>query len=825
MALAEVKQRLPFVTMSIIVDPILVKPVGTAIILYHGHTTVQDKALVDTGSMFSMLRKAYTYLLGTGTDKFHDTTLSRYRFLAANGTPITIYGSVAITIALPMEDRINKTFTHDFFIADVSDNIVGYDFLQRNALTFNPCTETIAKVSQINTECDESETRVVKLGGITSSMRLHSLGEHCKFGNKLTNTATTNQMMSHEEGRDYRTVGHKSTQTPKSMYEDKERRKVHFAQPLEERLNIKDWSEFKRDHYDPAVHEIIVEGNDLPLLVEFARRSRLASVQPRAVQKYLRTVHALTASDDLDEGREQLVNELQTRFPDVFSLKLQEKNKAPVKLYITTCNEHTYRPPHIYPVPNAYRERVKETIDEMIQQGVLRHSKSHYAAPLTCVKKKDGSIRVCTDFRALNAIIKQDKYVIPHIDYIKKHILGNVFTTLDLKNGFQQVMINEADRHKTAMATPWGLLEYCRMPFGLKNALNCFQRFMNIILYGLKNIFIYIDDIIIFSEDLQQHKRHVIAVFERLNQYGLIINHAKSHFCKEQIEYLGLEFSAEGYRAVSNCELKLRDMAKPRTVKEVQKFLGMVNYYRTHIPNLAELAAPLYDLCQKSRSFEWLPEHDESFCAIIDLYQKRLSLAPLKPKGQLEVYTDASDVACGAVLLQDKRPIEFYSKKFSPAEQRYSCHERETFGLVSAVLHFRHILIGEEFVVYTDHKPLVYWLQRPPVNERHARWMVKVQGLHFTIKYVEGAYNFVADVLSRPSGLEKVSYQELHDHIKLNAIQLHFLSEELKVAQTKEFVQSCKIPESQLETHEGYQYVNHNGNLKLLIPPSFAILL
>ena len=165
-----------------------------------------------------------------------------------------------------------------------------------------------------------------------------------------------------------------------------------------------------------------------------------------------------------------------------------------------------YKAPYIYPIPNAFREGAKAAIDEMLLQGVLRHSKSYYAAPLTCAPKKDGSIRVCTDFRALNRIIRSDKYVIPRIDYIKQHITGYVYSTIDLKNGFQQVLINESDRYKTAMATPWGLFEYCRMPFGIKTAPNCFQRFMNISMRGLTNLFVYIDDVIIFSPNIEQHK-------------------------------------------------------------------------------------------------------------------------------------------------------------------------------------------------------------------------------------------------------------------------------------------------------------------------------
>ena len=299
-------------------------------------------------------------------------------------------------------------------------------------------------------------------------------------------------------------MAHKAIQTVRELVTTMQkkrkpkRKKVQFAQNLEQHMYREDTTTLI-----PGIHSIQTIGMERPLTVEFARGDRIASVEPKAFKKYLRTIHALTGVEDLAKYREDFVVQMKSKYPDVFSGELQDRGISPVKLYIPTYDEQLYKAPHIYPVPNAYRERVKQTIDDMIDQGVLRHSKSPFAAPLTCVKKKDGSIRVCTDFRALNAIVKQDKYVIPHIDYIKKHILGNIFTTLDLKNGFQQVLINEPDRYKTAMATPWGLLEYCRMPFGLKNAPNCFQRFINIVLYGLRNLFVYIDDVIIFSEDVE----------------------------------------------------------------------------------------------------------------------------------------------------------------------------------------------------------------------------------------------------------------------------------------------------------------------------------
>ena len=420
---------------------------------------------------------------------------------------------------------------------------------------FNPSTETIAKVSQVTVRAREEDTQVIKLGGVSSTAKLHESGEHCKHPKEHHGVAHITNNRQEEQNRDYRVAQHKATQTHKSRDRKKKvAKQVRFAAEIidiEKEMRKRGDNPLQTCNKDEVkVYKIEAQGIPQPLIMEFARSQRIHSIRPKAIRRYLRTVHALTAGEDIDQAREQFMERMKSKYPDVFSTELKDKGISPVKLYIPLYNEQLYKPPHIYPVPNAYRERVKQTIDEMIEQGVLRHSKSHFAAPLTCVKKKDGSIRVCTDFRALNAIVKQDKYVIPHIDYIKKHILGNVFTTLDLKNGFQQVLIHEPDRYKTAMATPWGLLEYCRMPFGLKNAPNTFQRFINIVLYGLKNLYVYIDDVIIFSEDVEQHIAHVSAVFERLNQYDLIINKQKSHFFREKIEYLGLEFSSDGYRPV-----------------------------------------------------------------------------------------------------------------------------------------------------------------------------------------------------------------------------------------------------------------------------------
>jgi hypothetical protein len=463
------------------------------------------------------------------------------------------------------------------------------------------------------------------------------------------------------------------------------------------------------------------------------------------------------------------------------------------------------------------------------------------------------------------------------------HIKGKVFSSLDLREGFMQVTVAEKDRPKTAVKTPWGLFEYNRMPFGLRNAPPTFQRFINSVLHGVPSIFVYIDDVVIFTDTYDRHLEIIEMVLTRLNDNGLIINAEKSTFLATQITYLGMDFDQNGYRPVETCLPKIQNYSAPRDRKGIQKFLGVINYYRSHIPNLASVAAPLYHLLNKAAKFIWGDREQESFDLLKALFEQRLRLYPLDTIGKIELFTDASDVACGAVLTQDSKPIEFYSRTFTPVECRYSTFERETLAMVTSILHFRNILIGTPFTLWTDHKPLMSWLVRPPKTERHARWLVKLQDYQFEILHIEGERNVLADLMSRPDGLTKVDCQKLHlatrqsmdpidqeTHSEINAIAaIHFDSHthtrlasrssrtgstnlnltqvrnaipsiptadtatiisavsrlgfeaEIKEAQTPEFIRNCKINPDQLVKRDGLAYVLQDGVHKILVPPAF----
>ena len=333
---------------------------------------------------------------------------------------------------------------------------------------------------------------------------------------------------------------------------------------------------------------------------------------------------------DLANSRTEFMNRLTNTFPDLFKdeIDVTEVPNHDVRLEIVTSGY--YKRPFCYRLPEFYHTEAKEKVDKMLSQGILRASSSPYASPMVCAPKKDGTLRVCTDFRHLNDITIADRYVMPRIDDIKRSIRGRVFSTIDLREGFYQIPIQEPDIPKTAMSTPWGLFEYVRTPFGLKNAPATFQRFLNHVTHQLENTSVYIDDLIIYSNTVEEHFHHLFLLFERLSRFGLVINLEKSEFFVTKAKYLGVVFSSRGYHP--DMEIigpRLDQMPKPHDRKSMQKFLGLVNYVRQHIPNLAHLARPLYELVKKHTRFAWNNNHELAYHKLISRCKQGIPLSPL----------------------------------------------------------------------------------------------------------------------------------------------------------------------------------------------------
>lgn len=427
------------------------------------------------------------------------------------------------------------------------------------------------------------------------------------------------------------------------------------------------------------------------------------------------------ADDINDPRREELLEGIRRKYASCFDNNIRTEPRHNIKCKIEI--EKEIKPPYIYRAPQIYHGQIKEKLTELEQAGVIRRSNSKYKMPITCVQKANGKLRLCVDFRSLNQAIRKDAYILPRIEDIRRGIKGKVFSTIDLKEGFNQVPMTEDSIQYTAMATPFGVYEYTRMPFGICIAPSVFQRLMDSILEGLEKVFGYIDDILLYTDTTDEHINLLEATLNRLAEAGLQVNTEKSKFLKRRVKYLGFTFSDEGNSAPEGHYPKITDAVKPTTRKEILQFMGRILYYKSHIPDLAKIAAPLYDLTSTKRKFEWTEKHDEAFNKLKQAWNSKLTLVPFDNSKEITIETDASSEAIGAALLQDKKPVEFYSYKLLPRERNYSAHEREALAIVKALRNWRHLLLGRKFTVFSDHKPLVWWLYKK-TSEQQARQMV-----------------------------------------------------------------------------------------------------
>ena len=399
---------------------------------------------------------------------------------------------------------------------------------------------------------------------------------------------------------------------------------------------------------------------------------------------------------------------------------------------------------------------------KMEKAGIIRRSTSAWASPLHMVPKPDGSWRPCGDYHRLNTVTTPDRYPVPHIQDFTQRLSGkSVFTKLDLVKGYYQVNMNPADIPKTAIITPFGLWEFVVMPFGLRNAGNTFQRMMDRVGAGLDFAFIYLDDILIASSTMEEHHVHLQQVFERLSEFGLVINPAKCAFGRSSIEFLGHAVSAAGVAPLTKHLDAISTFPAPADRQQLQRFLGMVNFYRRFIKNAAKVLAPLTDgLKGPASAFLWTPAMQASFASAKALLVQVVGLSHPIAGAALSVVTDASATHVGAALQQWSslgaggawQPLAFFSKKLSDTETRYSTFDRELLGAYLAVRHFRFALEGRQFCLLTDHKPLCAALRRvsPPWSARQQRHLSYLAEFTDDIRFLPGDLNPVADCLSRP---------------------------------------------------------------------------
>lgn len=477
------------------------------------------------------------------------------------------------------------------------------------------------------------------------------------------------------------------------------------------------------------------------------------------------------------------ISALLNAMPDVFALHDMDfghtdKVKHHIKLSDETPFKHRPRPIHPQDV-----SAVRKHLQELLNAGIIRESESPFASPIVVVRKKDNSVRLCIDFRKLNAQTIKDAYALPNLEEAFSVLTGSKwFSVLDLKSGYYQIEMEEQDKAKTAFVCPLGFWEFNRMPQGVTNAPSTFQRLMERCMGSLNRseVLVFIDDLIVFSETLEEHERRLLQVLNRLREYGLKLSPEKCKFFQTSVRYLGHVVSEDGVSTDPSKIEVVKAWPRPQNLKELKSFLGFAGYYRRFVQDFSKIVRPLNDLTigypsvrRKSKckvvnkscfnpkdpiGDRWTAECQQAFEAIVDKLTTAPVLGYADPKLPYLLHTDASTTGLGAALYQEQggqlRVIAYASRGLTRSEARYPAHKLEFLALKWAVtVKFSDYLYGSEFTVVTDSNPLTYVLTSAKLDATSYRWLSSLSTFNFKIQYRAGAQNRDADGLSRrPNG-------------------------------------------------------------------------
>ncbi|GFY35177.1 hypothetical protein TNCV_5045511 [Trichonephila clavipes] len=454
-----------------------------------------------------------------------------------------------------------------------------------------------------------------------------------------------------------------------------------------------------------------------------------------------------------------------SEYPDLSNPSLISKSAShgTVHHIITTGPPVTARPRRLH--PKLY-DAVKVEFEFLLAQGIIRPFKSPWSSPLHVVPKSDCIVRPVGDYRQLNSVTEFDSYPMPYLNDFAHALHGKrIFSKIDIFKAFHQIPIAECDIPKTVVTTPWGLYEYIHLCFGLVNAPQTFMRFMHEVLRGLPFCFIYLDDILCYSENAEEHRSHLRTIFQRLSSYGLKLNISKCVFGVTELIFLGHLITPDGIKPLPDKVQAVLDYKQPETVGSLRKFLELLNFYRRFLPKAAEQQYLLSELLKgskgkkDSKTLNWSSEAITAFQRSKQALADAALLAHPSPSAPLALHVDASDYAIGGAFHQvvdsELQPLAFFSRKLISSEKSYSSYDRELLAIYSAIRHFRYMLEARDFTVFTDHKPLTYAFRQKSdkCSPRQIRQLDFISQFTTNIVHIPGSDNIAADVLSRVSAI------------------------------------------------------------------------
>jgi len=413
-------------------------------------------------------------------------------------------------------------------------------------------------------------------------------------------------------------------------------------------------------------------------------------------------------------------------------------------------------------LPFSLKEKVENELERLEGLGIITPvAYSNWAAPIVPVVKRDGSIRLCGDYRiTVNQAAKVDTYPLPKVeDLFAAMSGGKFFTKLDMSQAYLQLQLDDKSKELVTINTHKGLFQYNRLPFGVASAPAVFQRCMEGLFQGCEGVSIYLDDLLVTGSNIENHMQNLDKVLSILSTNGLRLNKSKCAFLLPKVEYLGHVIDEQGLHPTKEKVKAIQEAPRPHNVAELRSFLGIINYYGKFLPNLSTRLAPLYQLLKRGVKWQWNKQQEKAYEAAKDALQDDTLLVHYDSTRQLVVACDASQYGLGAVLSHimdngEERPVAYASRTLTAAEKNYSQLEKEALGVVFAVKKFHTYLFGRHFIIESDHRPLSYLFNSskaisPTASSRITRWTLTLSAYTFTIRYKPGRNLGNADALSR----------------------------------------------------------------------------
>ena len=479
------------------------------------------------------------------------------------------------------------------------------------------------------------------------------------------------------------------------------------------------------------------------------------------------------SSSDLTYDQQQKLQKFLNSNKEMFARDFSELGKCSIGEHVIETHEHMPMRLPPYRATPTVRAEIEKQVDIMREHNIIVLSTSPYTSPVVLCKKRDNSFRFCIDYRKLNSITKPMSYPLPHLSDVFDVVgeaKATIFSVLDLCQGFLQLGLHKDSREKAAFVTHSGVYEWTRMPFGLRNSSITFSRVIGQVLQGLnwKNVLAYIDDILVFSKNFEDHLKHLEQVFSRLKKANLKLKPSKCQFGLSEVQYLGHILSKDGVKMDPKKIDIVRNYPAPRNQKETRQFLGLCNYYRKFVEGYSKCTVPLNALLQKENDFKWTTKCQESF----DLLKSKLTSAPIlafpdmtKP---FQLTTDASGLAIGYILGQKddqnrERIISFGGRALRKEEKKWTVSELECLAVLEGIKQNKVYLSHNKFTVYTDHKALIWLHKIKDTDAKLGRWALQLQNYNFDVVYREGKNNKNADAISRipyPPTPEDTSHDE-----------------------------------------------------------------